>query len=206
MLFRSAVILVTSAQPLEGKTTTACNLAMAMAYGGARVLLVDADLRRSSVHNGFGLENRVGLSDVLSGRTPLTSAVSRLSRPDNLWVMTAGEPPHNPSELLGSKRMESLFEQMRTGPFEWVIIDTPPVLAVTDASILAREATGVAFVLGASMTRRRLAERAIETLAIGGPRILGAVLNRVESSRETYSYSDYRRRDERTAAATILRA
>jgi capsular exopolysaccharide synthesis family protein len=191
----SAVILVTSAQPLEGKTTTACNLAMAMAYGGARVLLVDADLRRPSVHNGFGLENRVGLSDVLAGRTPLTSAVSRLASPDNLWVMTAGDPPHNPSELLGSKRMESLFEQMRTGPFEWVIIDTPPVLAVTDASILAREATGVAFVLGASMTRRRLAERAIETLAIGGPRILGAVLNRVESSRETYSYSDYRRRD-----------
>ena len=197
----SAVILVTSAQPLEGKTTTACNLAMAMAYGGAKVLLVDADLRRPSVHDGFGLDNRVGLSDVLSGRTPLTSAVSRLSSPDNLWVMTAGEPPHNPSELLGSKRMESLFEQMRTGPFEWVIIDTPPVLAVTDASILAREATGVAFVLGASMTRRRLAERAIETLAIGGPRILGAVLNRVESSRETYSYSDYRRRNERAAAA-----
>ncbi|HEV8396908.1 MAG TPA: polysaccharide biosynthesis tyrosine autokinase [Vicinamibacterales bacterium] len=191
----SAVILVTSAQPLEGKTTTACNLAMAMAYGGAKVLLVDADLRRPSVHNGFGLENRVGLSDVLSGRTPLASAVYRLSSPDNLWVMTAGDPPHNPSELLGSKRMDNLFQQMRTGPFEWVIIDTPPVLAVTDASILAREATGVAFVLGASMTRRRLAERAIETLAIGGPRILGAVLNRVEASRETYSYSDYRRED-----------
>ena len=197
----SAVILVTSAQPLEGKTTTACNLAMAMAYGGAKVLLVDADLRRPSVHNGFGLENRVGLSDVLAGGTPLASAVYRLNSPDNLWVMTAGAPPHNPSELLGSKRMEHLVEQMRTGPFEWVIIDTPPVLAVTDASILAREATGVAFVLGAGMTRRRLAERAIETLAIGGPRILGAVLNRVESSRETYSYSDYRRRDERAAAA-----
>ncbi|HET9266658.1 MAG TPA: polysaccharide biosynthesis tyrosine autokinase [Vicinamibacterales bacterium] len=197
----SAVILVTSAQPLEGKTTTACNLAMAMAYGGARVLLVDADLRRPSVHNGFGLENRVGLSDVLAGRTPLASAVYRLASPDNLWVMTAGAPPHNPSELLGSKRMEQLFEQMRTGPFEWVIIDTPPVLAVTDASILAREATGVAFVLGSAMTRRRLAERAIETLAIGGPRILGAVLNRVDSSRETYSYSDYRRRDEGAAPA-----
>jgi capsular exopolysaccharide synthesis family protein len=197
----SAVILVTSAQPLEGKTTTACNLAMAMAYGGARVLLVDADLRRPSVHNGFGLENRVGLSDVLTRGAPLTSAVYRLASPDNLWVMTAGAPPHNPSELLGSKRMEHLLEQMRTGPFEWVIIDTPPVLAVTDASILAREATGVAFVLGSGMTRRRLAERAIETLAIGGPRILGAVLNRVESSRETYSYSDYRGRDERAAAA-----
>jgi capsular exopolysaccharide synthesis family protein len=197
----SAVILITSAQPLEGKTTTACNLAMAMAYGGAKVLLVDADLRRPSVHNGFGLENRVGLSDVLTGRAPLTSAAYRLSSPDNLWVMPAGAPPHNPSELLGSKRMEQLVEQMRTGPFEWVIIDTPPVLAVTDASILAREATGVAFVLGSAMTRRRLAERAIETLAIGGPRILGAVLNRVDSSRETYSYSDYRRRDEGTAPA-----
>ena len=197
----SAVIVVTSAQPLEGKTTTACNLAMAMAYGGAKVLLVDADLRRPSVHNGFGLENRVGLSDVLAERTPLASAVYRLASPDNLWVMTAGAPPHNPSELLGSKRMEQLVEQMRTGPFEWVIIDTPPVLAVTDASILAREATGVAFVLGSAMTRRRLAERAIETLAIGGPRILGAVLNRVDSSRETYSYSDYRRRDEGAAAA-----
>ena len=92
--------------------------------------------------------------------------------------------------------MESLIEQMRSGPFEWVIIDTPPVLAVTDASILARQATGVAFVLGSGMTRRRLAERAIETLAIGGPRILGAVLNRVVASRETYYYSEYRRRDE----------
>jgi len=192
----SSVVLVTSAQPLEGKTTTACNLAMAMAYGGARVLLVDADLRRPSVHKAFGLENRLGLSDVLSGAAPLASAAYRLSAPDNLWVMPAGAPPHNPSELLGSKRMESLIEQMRSGPFEWVIIDTPPVLAVTDASILARQATGVAFVLGSGMTRRRLAERAIETLAIGGPRILGAVLNRVVASRETYYYSEYRRRDE----------
>ena len=198
----SAVVLVTSAQPLEGKTTTACNLAMAMAYGGARVLLVDADLRRPSVHKGFGLENRVGLSDVLSGAAPLASAAYRLSEPDNLWVMPAGAPPHNPSELLGSKRMETLIEQMRSGPFEWVIIDTPPVLAVTDASILARQATGVAFVLGSGMTRRRLAERAIETLAIGGPRILGAVLNRVDASREAYSYySDYRRHDEPAATA-----
>jgi len=157
---------------------------------------VDADLRRPSVHKAFGLENRLGLSDVLSGAAPLASAAYRLSAPDNLWVMPAGAPPHNPSELLGSKRMESLIEQMRSGPFEWVIIDTPPVLAVTDASILARQATGVAFVLGSGMTRRRLAERAIETLAIGGPRILGAVLNRVVASRETYYYSEYRRRDE----------
>ncbi len=134
----SAVVLVTSAQPLEGKTTTACNLAMAMAYGGARVLLVDADLRRPSVHNGFGLENRSGCRTCSSGAAPLASAAYRLAAPDNLWVMPAGAPPHNPSELLGSKRMESLIEQMRSGPFEWVIIDTPPVLAVTDASILAR--------------------------------------------------------------------
>ena len=88
--------------------------------------------------------------------------------------------------------MDGLARQLREGPFDWVVVDTPPVLAVTDASLLAKHATGVVFVLGANMTRRRAAERAIETLAIGGPRILGAVLNRVAYSPEAYySYEKY---------------
>ena len=88
--------------------------------------------------------------------------------------------------------MNALAQQMREGPFDWVVVDTPPVLAVTDAALLAKHATGVMFVLGATMTRRRAAERAIETLAIGGPRILGAVLNRVAYSPEAYySYEKY---------------
>jgi capsular exopolysaccharide synthesis family protein len=182
------IILVTSAQPLEGKTTTACNLATALAYGGAKVLLIDADMRRPGVHKGFGLENRCGLSELLSGQAHLTQAVQRLSGPD-LWVMPAGSTPPNPSELLSSGRMEALLGQVQHGPFDWVIVDTPPVLAVTDASILTQWVSGVAFVVGSEMTRRRLVERALETISAGRPRILGAVLNRVDVSRNRYYYT-----------------
>ena len=183
-----SIVLVTSAQPLEGKTTTACNLAAALAYGGAKVLLIDADMRRPGVHRNFGLDNRCGLSELLSGQAHLTQAVVRLAEPD-LWVMPAGAQPHNPSELLASGRMEALLGQVQSGPFDWVILDTPPVLAVTDASILTQWVSGVAFVVGSEMTRRRLAERAVETLATGRPRILGAVLNRVDVSRNKYYYA-----------------
>jgi polysaccharide biosynthesis transport protein len=182
------IVLVTSAQPLEGKTTTACNLATALAYGGAKVLLIDADMRRPGVHRAFGLENRCGLSELLNGQVHLTQAVQRLAEPD-LWIMPAGSMPPNPSELLASGRMEALLGQVQHGPFDWVIVDTPPVLAVTDASILTQWVSGVAFVVGSEMTRRRLAERAIETLAAGRPRILGAVLNRVDVSRNKYYYA-----------------
>jgi polysaccharide biosynthesis transport protein len=182
------IVLVTSAQPLEGKTTTACNLATALAFGGAKVLLIDADMRRPGVHRAFGLENRCGLSELLNGQAHLTQAVQRLAEPD-LWIMPAGSTPPNPSELLASGRMEALLGQVQHGPFDWVIVDTPPVLAVTDASILTQWVSGVAFVVGSEMTRRRLAERAIETLAAGRPRILGAVLNRVDVSRNKYYYA-----------------
>jgi capsular exopolysaccharide synthesis family protein len=184
----SAIVLVTSAQPLEGKTTTACNLAMALAYGGARVLLIDADMRRPGVHAGLGLENTRGLSELLSNQAPLTDTVQRLAEP-NLWVMTAGQTPPNPSELLASGKMDGLMRQVQTGPFDWVVIDTPPVLAVTDASIVARWATGVAFVVGSEMTRGRLADRAIEMLVAARPTFIGAVLNRVDVSRHRYYYS-----------------
>jgi polysaccharide biosynthesis transport protein len=183
-----SIVLVTSAQPLEGKTTTACNLATALAYGGAKVLLIDADMRRPGVHRNFGLENRCGLSELLSGQAHLTQTVQRLAEPD-LWIMSAGSTPPNPSELLASGRMEALLGQAQNGPFDWVIVDTPPVLAVTDASILTQWVSGVAFVVGSEMTRRRLVERAIETLAAGRPRILGAVLNRVDVSRNKYYYA-----------------
>lgn len=184
------LVMVTSAQALEGKTTTACNLAIALSYSGARVLLVDADMRKPSIHRTLGLENTRGLSDLLTGQAPAAGVVQRLAQPD-LWVMTAGRTPLNPAELLASVRMNAFLADAQKGPFDWVIIDTPPVLAATDAVILTPWVSGVAFVIGSQMTRRRLAERAIETLAKSQPRILGAVLNRVDVTRNKYYYARY---------------
>jgi succinoglycan biosynthesis transport protein ExoP len=184
------VIAITSAQPLEGKTTTACNMAIALAYGGSRVLLIDADMRRPSVSRTMGIENTIGLSHLLTGQATSRQAIRR-TNVQNLWVMTAGVTPPNPSELLSSERMKTLLAKVQGGPFDWVLIDTPPVLAVTDAVIIAPWVAGVVFIIGSEMTQRRLAERAIETLQTSRPHILGAVLNRVDIVRNKYYYSRY---------------
>ena len=184
------MIAVTSSQPLEGKTTTACNLAVALALGGARVMLIDADMRRPGLHRTMSLRNDVGLSHVLTGQGRIRDAVQRTSDP-NLYVMTAGRTPPNPSELLSSARMKHLIANLKTSPFDWVIIDTPPVLAVTDAVIVAPYVAGLVFVVGSEMTRRAHAERAIEMIQSGKPNIIGAVLNRVDLNRNKYYYSRY---------------
>ena len=184
------IIAVTSSQPLEGKTTTACNLAMALAFGGSRVLLIDADMRRPGLHKTVGLRNETGLSHLLVGQARVREAVQRTSEP-NLVVITAGRTPPNPSELLSSERMSNFLANLATGPFDWVIIDTPPVLAVTDAVIIAPKVSGVVFVIGSEMTRRVHAERALETLQSGRPRSIGVVLNRVDFDRNKYYYSRY---------------
>jgi succinoglycan biosynthesis transport protein ExoP len=184
------VIALTSAQPLEGKTTTACNMAIALAYGGSRVLLIDADMRRPSVSRTLGIENTVGLSHLLTGQATARQTIRRTDV-QNLWVMTAGLTPPNPSELLASDRMKTLIANVQNGPFDWVLIDTPPVLAVTDAVIIAPWVSGVVVVIGSEMTQRRLAERAIETLMTSRPHVLGAVLNRVDIVRNKYYYSRY---------------
>ncbi len=187
---RTRIIAVTSSQPLEGKTTTAANLALALALGGSRVLLIDADMRRPGLHHTIGVENVVGLSDLLVGQARVRDAVQRTTEP-NLVVISAGRTPPNPSELLGSERMTSFLANLASGPFDWVIIDTPPVLAVTDAVILAPHVSSVVFVIGSEMTRRVHAERALETLRTSRPRSIAAVLNRVDFDRNKYYYSRY---------------
>lgn len=183
-------MLVTSAQPLEGKTTTACNIAMALAYGGARVLLVDADMRRPGLHRPLRLKNDRGLAQVLSGQVRVRDVIQRTIDP-NLLVIAAGTPPPNPSELLASERMKTLLTNFLHGPFDWIVIDTPPVLAVTDAVVLAPLVSGVTFVIGSEMTRRRLAERAIETVMSSHPNQLGVVLNKVDFGKHRYYYARY---------------
>jgi len=184
------VVAVTSSQPLEGKTTTACNLATALAIGGSRVLLVDADMRRPGLHKLLGVENEPGLSHLLVGQAPVRSVIQATREP-NLFVIPAGLTPPNPSELLSSDRMRMFLKNLQTGPFDWVIVDTPPVLAVTDAVIVTRAVSGVIFVIGSEMTRRVHAERALEILMTGRPRSLGCVLNRVDFQRNNYYYSRY---------------
>ena len=184
------VVSVTSAQPLEGKTTTAVNMAMALAVGGARVLLVDADMRRPSVHKALRIANERGLSQLLAGQARMREVVQRTHDP-NLLVITAGRTPSNPSELLSADRMRALITGLENGPFDWVIIDTPPVLAVTDAVIVAPLVAGVVFVIGSEMTRWQLAERAVQTLVSGNPRSIVAVLNKVDFARNRYYYSRY---------------
>jgi polysaccharide biosynthesis transport protein len=184
------IIVVTSAQPLEGKTTTAANIAMALAYGGSRVLLIDADMRRPGLHRPLRLTNERGLSQVLVGQARVRDVIQRTVDP-NLLAITAGHPPPNPSELLASERMKTLLTNLSHGPFDWIIIDTPPVLAVTDAVILAPLVAGVTFVIGAEMTRRRLAERAIETVVQTQPKFTAVVLNKVDFARNRYYYSRY---------------
>ena len=184
------IVAVTSSQPLEGKTTTAANLALALALGGSRVLLIDADMRRPGLHKTLGMQNTTGLSHLLTGQARVRDAVQRTAEP-NLLVITAGRTPPNPSELLASERMLSFIANLQNGPFDWVIIDTPPVLAVTDAVILAPRVSGVVFVIGSEMTRRVHAERALETLRTSRPRGLTGVLNRVDFDRNKYYYSRY---------------
>ena len=184
------VVAVCSSQPLEGKTTTAVNIAMALAVSGARVLLIDADMRRPSVHKALRMANDRGLSQLLAGQARMREVVQRTHDP-NLLSITAGRTPANPSELLASDRMRALLSGLETGPFDWIIIDTPPVLAVTDAVILAPLVHAVTFVVGAEMTRWRLAERAVETLLSSNPRQVMAVLNKVNFGRNKYYYSRY---------------
>jgi succinoglycan biosynthesis transport protein ExoP len=184
------IVVVTSAQPLEGKTTTAANIAMALAFGGSRVLLIDADMRRPGLHRPLRLTNDRGLSQVLVGQARVRDVIQRTVDP-NLLAITAGKMPPNPSELLASERMKTLLTNLAHGPFDWIIIDTPPVLAVTDAVVLAPLVSGVTFVVGAEMTRRRLAERAIETVMQTHPKYAAVVLNKVDFARNKYYYSRY---------------
>jgi polysaccharide biosynthesis transport protein len=188
-------VVITSTGPGEGKTIVAANIAIALAQAGERVLLVDADMRKPRLHDLFAMAQEPGLSNVLVGNAKSSAAVAKTAV-SGLWVLPAGAHPPNPAELLGSKRfidfMASLYEH-----FDWVILDTPPVMAVTDSSVVAHVASGVLFVVGAEMTSRYVAQRALDQLESAKARFVGAVLNRVDLKHHGYYYSHYYRREYR---------
>ncbi|UVY84828.1 polysaccharide biosynthesis tyrosine autokinase [Brachybacterium sp. NBEC-018] len=181
-------IVVTSSAPGEGKSTVAANLARVMARAGQPTILVDADLRRPMIASEFGIDGAVGLSQLLAGSVSIEDAVATTPT-RNLTVLPAGQVPPNPSELLGSRRMKELLEELSRDHF--VILDAPPVLAVTDAQLLSRHADGAMLVAVAGTTRRQALERAVEAIGTVGAKVHGVVLNRASASRFTrIAYGD----------------
>lgn len=167
------VLVVTSATAAEGKTVTAVNLALSFGDSGARVLLIEADLRRPAASDALGLDRAIGLSNVLAGRVGLDEALQQFGQV--LTVLPSGALPPNPAELLGSRAMTALLQQAR-GRFDMVIIDSPPLLPVTDAAVLAARADATILVVRAGRTKRGQVVNALSSLDGVGARVLGTVL------------------------------
>ena len=186
------LIVMTSAGAAEGKTVASMNLATALAEAGARVLLVDADLRHPRCHVCLGIPNDHGLASHLADPdgAGLEASVQVLQSPP-IHVLPAGRPPTNPAELVTSARLRRTFEELRER-YDYVIVDTPPVLPVTDAVVIAREADGVVLVVKGHETPRELVRRARDRLALAGARLLGVMVNNVGLGwDETYFYDPY---------------
>lgn len=194
VLFSSAdeavrTILVTSTGPGEGKTTVACNLAVSLAQTGRRVLIVDADMRKPRVHGVFQQSPWPGLSEAIGeGATAAECAVG--TPVPNLWLVPAGAIPRDPSDLLSSERCRQFIAGLAES-YEWIIIDSPPVMAVTDASLLAHLAAGVLFVVAADQTKSPAAVNALNQLDRANAKFVGAVLNGVNFKRNSFYYGDH---------------
>ena len=184
-------LVITSTGVGEGKTFVASNLALGLAMADRKVIIVDVDMRRPRLHDVYNVAQTPGLSDVLAGRATLAQAMRQLPG-SNLWVMPSGGPTENPAEKLASPRFGDLLESLGA-KFDWVLLDSPPVAAVTDACIVANRASAVLFVVGAQNTPRSAAIHAIEQLEAARATFLGAVLNQVHLKRDAYYYSSYYR-------------
>jgi capsular exopolysaccharide synthesis family protein len=182
-------VVVTSTAPREGKTLVASNLSIALAQAGQRVLLVDADMRKPRVHEVFGAKQAPGLSNVLVGNAKASESVKR-GPVENLWILPAGVIPPNPAELLNSRRFKDFVATLEEH-FDWVIVDSPPVMAVSDPAVIAHLADGVIYVVGAEQTSKYAAAGALEQLDGAKAKFLGGILNRVNLQRNSYYYSHY---------------
>jgi capsular exopolysaccharide synthesis family protein len=182
------VVVMTSSGESEGKSTVAANLAIVEAQSGKKVVIVDGDMRRPMVHVQFNKSNRKGLSDVVTGKLHIEDVVKPYDQVENLFIITCGTIPPNPSELLGSERMSQTLKDLEER-FDLVIIDTPPMI-VSDAQILSGKVDGVIFVVIPGQTRAIAALRPIEELRRIGSPVLGVVANKIPKSRNDY-YGGY---------------
>lgn len=199
---QAKTILITSSLPGEGKSTTATNLAIALAQGGQSVCLVDADLRRPSIHEYLGLDRNVGLTTALVG----DADVAELLQPwgdGHLYVLASGQIPPNPSELLGSASMKRLVLRLEE-TFDAVVIDAPPLLPVTDAAVLSQHVGGVVLVVGSEKVKRQDLQKSLNALALVEAELLGIVLNRLPSKGpDSYAYTYYSRDEEKDVESAV---
>lgn len=178
-------IVITSADPSEGKSTVAGNLALSFAQNEKRVILVDCDLRKPSVHKNFKLSNLKGLSEVLIGKEKLDDAIQNYN--DKLEILTSGKVPPNPSEMLSSKAMSDLLELLKNR-YDIIILDSTPLQAVTDAQILSTKVDGTILVVRAEKTKIDATIEAKNLLDKVGANIIGTVLHAVPNNRSKYYY------------------
>ncbi len=183
------LILVTSATPGEGKSTVAANLAMVMAQAGNKVLIVDADLRKPTQHHKFGIRNDQGLVNmIVQGKT--LEEVVQAGPAEGISILTSGPIPPNPSELFASEITSEVLQEMKAS-YDVVIIDTPPVIAVTDAVLLSAKVDGVIMVVKANVTKVDLIKEAMEIMEKAQGNFLGVVLNHVKIAAGVYNYYYY---------------
>ena len=182
-------IALTSCTPNEGKSTTIANLAVVLTQAGKSVLIMDCDMRNPTVHKNFNLSNKVGLSNCISMGTAVADAVQETGI-EGLDALTAGVIPPNPSELLGSERMKNILQRAKE-EYDYVLIDTPPVLPVTDSLVLGRMVDGLILVIDSGEIKVEMAREVKNQLVHAGANILGVVLNKVRSEHHGYGYGYY---------------
>lgn len=182
-------IVVTSSDPGEGKSTISGNLALAMAQGEAKVLLIDCDMRRPSLHKRFRISNTYGLSDLLVNTKKISDVMIKYN--ENLSIIPSGNVPPNPSEMLGSNVMAAFLEEMKKS-FDYIIMDTPPLQAVSDAQILSTKVDGVALVVRAGVTKKEAVQNSVSIIKKVNGHIIGTILNGAENKKgKNYYYYGY---------------
>lgn len=182
--------VITSSGPSEGKSTTSANLAISLAETGARVALIEGDLRLPKVAEYMGIESGAGLTDVLIGKAELNDVMHRWGR-GQLFVLPAGRVPPNPSELLGSTAMDRVLELM-SEHFDYILIDAPPVLLVTDAAVVGKKTSGVIVVVASGSTKKQAFNAAVRTLETAGTKILGLIVTMLPTKGpDSYGYGQY---------------